>query len=125
MACDFLTISTVVDVVSPEKHRFARIAAIRVLAISRVKRRRRGHGPKILVVGRTLLGLLSLGGGAEAVDKYQTYTQDLPNPSSLSAKELPQSTRIYDRNGVLLYGKHTDGAARTVVPLSGISPHLS
>ncbi len=110
--------------VSPEKHRFARIAAIRVLAISRIKRRRRGHGPKILVVGLTLLGLLSLGGGAEAVDKYQTYTQDLPNPSSLSAKELPQSTRIYDRNGVLLYVKHTEGVVRTVVPLSGISPHL-
>lgn len=110
--------------VSPEKHRFARLAAIRVLTISRIKRRRQGHGPKILVVGLTLLGLLSLGGGAEAVDKYQTYTQDLPNPSSLSAKELPQSTRIYDRNGVLLYVKHTEGVVRTVVPLSAISPHL-
>ena len=110
--------------VSPEKHRFARLAAIRVLTISRIKRRRQGHGPKILVVGLTLMGLLSLSGGAEAVDKYQTYTQDLPNPSSLSAKELPQSTRIYDRNGVLLYVKHTDGVVRTVVPLSAISPHL-
>ena len=55
---------------SPEKHRFARLAAIRVLAISRIKRRRRGHGPKILIVAVTLLGMLSLGGGAEAVDKY-------------------------------------------------------
>jgi membrane peptidoglycan carboxypeptidase len=111
-------------VVSPEKHRFARLAAIRVLTISRIKRRRRGHGPKILIVAVTLVGLLSLGGGAEAVDKYQTYTRDLPNPNSLNPKELAQATNIYDRNGVLLYVKHTDGVVRTVVPLSAISLHL-
>ena len=109
---------------SPEKHRFARLAAIRVLTISRIKRRRRGHGPRILIVAVTLLGLLSLGGGAEAVDRYQTYTRDLPNPSSLNPKELAQATNIYDRNGVLLYVKHTDGVIRTVIPLSAISPHL-
>jgi len=110
--------------VSPEKHRFARLAAIRVLAIGRIKRRRRGRGPKILIVAVTLLGMLSLGGGAEAVDKYQTYTRDLPNPNSLNPKELAQATNIYDRNGVLLYVKHTDGVIRTVIPLSAISPHL-
>ena len=109
---------------SPEKHRFARLAAIRVLTISRIKRRRRGHGPKILIIGFTIFGLLSLGGGAEAVDKYQTYTRDLPNPGSLNPKELSQATNIYDRNGVLLYVKHTDGVVRNVVPLSAISPHL-
>jgi membrane peptidoglycan carboxypeptidase len=111
--------------VSTTKHRLARLAAIRVLTISRIKqRRRRGHGPKILIIGVTVFGLLSVGGGAEAVDKYQTYTRDLPNPSSLNAKELAQSTKIYDRNGVLLYVKHTDGVVRTVVALSAISPHL-
>jgi membrane peptidoglycan carboxypeptidase len=110
--------------VSPETHRFARLAAIRVLTISRIKRRRRGHGPRILIVAVTLLGMLSLGGGAEAVDRYQTYTRDLPNPSSLNPKELAQATNIYDRNGVLLYVKHTDGVIRTVIPLSAISPHL-
>ena len=109
---------------SPEKHRFARLAAIRVLTISRIKRRRRGHGPRILIVAVSLLGMLSLGGGAEAVDKYQTYTRDLPNPSSLNPKELAQATNIYDRNGVLLYVKHTDGVVRTVIPLSAISAHL-
>ncbi len=110
---------------SPEKHRFARLAAIRVLTISRIKRRRRdGKAAKVIVVGLTLVGLLGLGGGAEAVDKYQTYTRDLPDPSSLNAKELSQATKIYDRNGVLLYVKHTEGVVRTVVPLSAISPHL-
>ena len=110
---------------STETHRFARLAAIRVLTISRLKRRRRGQKfAKILVVGVTVVGLLGLGGGAEAVDKYQTYTRDLPDASSLSAKELAQATKIYDRNGVLLYVKHTEGVIRTVVPLSSISPHL-
>jgi len=111
--------------VSEEKHRFARRAAIRVLTITRIARRRKGGSlQRIIVVGLTVLGLLSVGGGAEAVDKYQTYTRDLPDPSSLSAKELAQATKIYDRNGVLLYVKHTDGVIRTVMPLSAISPHL-
>ena len=110
---------------SEEKHRFARRAAIRVLTITRIARRRKGGSlQRIIVVGLTVLGLLSVGGGAEAVDKYQTYTRDLPDPSSLSAKELAQATKIYDRNGVLLYVKHTDGVIRTVMPLSAISPHL-
>src|SRR5438445_11126259 len=123
MACAFLTMYTVIDAVSPEKHRFARIAAIRVLAISRIKRRRRGHGPKILIVAVTLLGMLSLGGGAEAVDKYQTYTRDLPNPNSLNPKELAQATNIYDRNGVLIYVMHTHGVIPTAIPPSATPPN--
>jgi len=96
-----------------------------VLTITRIARRRKGGSlHKIIVVGLTVLGLLSVGGGAEAVDKYQTYTRDLPDPGSLNAKELAQATKIYDRNGVLLYVKHTDGVIRTVMPLSAISPHL-
>ncbi len=31
------------------------------------------------------------------------YSRDLPTPGNLSAKDLPQSTKIYDRNGVVLY----------------------
>lgn len=110
---------------SPEKHRLARIAAIRVLSITRIKRHRRGGKlVKLLVIGTTIFGLLGVGGGAEAVDTYQSYTRDLPDPSSLNTKELAQATKIYDRNGVLLYVKHTDGVIRTVVPLAQISPYL-
>ena len=110
---------------SEDKHRFARRAALRVLTITRIARRRKaGSLHKIIIVGLTVLSLLSVGGGAEAVDKYQTYTRDLPDPGSLSAKELAQATKIYDRNGVLLYVKHTEGVIRTVMPLSAISPHL-
>lgn len=76
------------------------------------------------MVGLTLMATLSLGGGAEAYDRYQTYTRDLPDPSSLNPKELAQATKIYDRNGTLLYVKHTEGVVRTVVPLAAISTHL-
>ncbi|TMF83734.1 MAG: penicillin-binding protein [Chloroflexi bacterium] len=110
---------------SEDKHRFARRAAIRVLTVTRIARRRKaGSLHKIIIIGLTVLSLLSVGGGAEAVDKYQTYTRDLPDPGSLSAKELAQATKIYDRNGILLYVKHTEGVIRTVMPLSAISPHL-
>jgi len=78
----------------------------------------------VIVIGLTLMATLSLGGGAEAYDRYQTYTRDLPDPSSLNPKELAQATKIYDRNGTLLYVKHTEGVVRTVVPLSAISTHL-
>ncbi|MDQ6710731.1 MAG: transglycosylase domain-containing protein [Candidatus Dormibacteraeota bacterium] len=107
-----------------ERERLARRAAIRVLGIVRRARRRRGHGPKLLVIGLTIFATLGLSGGAEAYDKYQTYTRDLPDPSSLNPKELAQATRIYDRHGTLLYVKHTEGVVRTVVPLAAISPHL-
>jgi len=108
-----------------ERQRLARRAAIRVLGIARRARRRRGGGfHKVIVIGLTLMATLSLGGGAEAYDRYQTYTRDLPDPSSLNPKELAQATKIYDRNGTLLYVKHTEGVVRTVVPLSAISTHL-
>ena len=107
-----------------DRHERARRAAIRVLSVVRLSRRRRAPHHTFFVVALTLLGTLSLSGGAEAFDRYQTYTRDLPDPGSLSTKELSQATRIYDRNGGLLYVKHTEGVIRTVEPLSQISPHL-
>ncbi len=108
------------------RHALARRAALRVLTVTRIRRRRNGHGAlaKFAVVTLTVLFSMSLGGGAEAFDKYQTYTRDLPDTNSLRVRELAQSTKIYDRNGVLLYVKHTSEGIRTVVPLSAISPHL-
>ena len=103
----------------------ARRAAIRLLAAVRLARRRRGNGHQgLIVISLVLLGTLSLGSGAEAFDRYKDYTRDLPDPHSLNPSELAQATRIYDRNGVLLYVKHTEGVIRTVVPLSSISPHV-
>jgi len=110
----------------PSRHELARRAALRVLTVTRIRRRRNGHGTfaKLAVVALTVFFTMSLGGGAEAFDRYQTYTRDLPDTNSLRVRELAQSTKIYDRNGVLLYVKHTSEGIRTVVPLSAVSPHL-
>jgi 1A family penicillin-binding protein len=108
----------------PDHGERARRGLVRVLTIARRTRRRRNGRHKLIIIGLALLGTLSIGGGAEAFDRYQSYTQDLPDPKSLNARELAQSTKIYDRNGQLLYVKHTEGVIRTVIPLSAISPHL-
>ena len=46
-------------------------------------------------------------------------TRDLPSPKQLETRQLPQTTKIYDRNGKLLYNIFND-QNRTVVPLSEI-----
>ncbi len=47
------------------------------------------------------------------------YGRDLPTPEKLSASNLSESTRIYDRNGVLLYDIY-QGQDRTYVALNNI-----
>src|SRR3989344_4329876 len=50
-------------------------------------------------------------------------TRDLPSPKQLETRQLPQTTKIYDRNGKLLYNIFND-QNRTVVPLSEIPDNL-
>lgn len=50
-------------------------------------------------------------------------TRDLPSPRQLETRQLPQTTKIYDRNGKLLYNIFDD-QNRTVVPLSEIPESL-
>ncbi len=49
--------------------------------------------------------------------------RDLPTPLSLSSYEIPQTTKIYDRSGKLLYDIYTD-QNRTLVVLSEIPLNL-
>jgi len=51
------------------------------------------------------------------------YLQELPNPKELTLRQIPQTTKIYDRNGVLLYQIYAN-QNRTVVPLATIPQHL-
>lgn len=51
------------------------------------------------------------------------FTKDLPSPKQLESRQLPQTTKIFDRNGKLLYNIYTD-QNRTAVPLSEIPNHL-
>jgi penicillin-binding protein 1C len=51
------------------------------------------------------------------------FIQDLPNPHELSLRQLPQTTKIYDRNKVLLYEIYID-ENRTLVMLRDIPKTL-
>ncbi len=51
------------------------------------------------------------------------FTRDLPSPKQLENRQFPQTTKIYDRNGKLLYNIYTD-QNRTLVPLSEIPDNL-
>jgi 1A family penicillin-binding protein len=51
------------------------------------------------------------------------YSSTLPNPSVLAHGNIPASTKIFDRNGALLYEIHGE-YKRTQVALSEISPNL-
>ncbi|MBI2033013.1 MAG: penicillin-binding protein [Candidatus Levybacteria bacterium] len=54
---------------------------------------------------------------------FLIFLQDLPNPKSMSMGQIPQTTKIYDRNGTLLYQIY-GGQNRTIVPLSDIPKYL-
>lgn len=52
-----------------------------------------------------------------------TFIKSLPNPSTLANQEISQTTKIYDRNKVLLYQIYAN-QNRTNVPLSKIPNHF-
>lgn len=54
---------------------------------------------------------------------FLIFLQNLPNPKSLSIREIAQTTKIYDRNGILLYQIYAN-ENRTVVPLSLVPKDL-
>ena len=51
------------------------------------------------------------------------FLNSLPNPKQLSERQIPQTTKIYDRNGKLLYQIFAN-ENRTLVPLSSIPENL-
>ena len=87
------------------------------------KRRRRLRRGRVLSTVLALLLVAVFSGVAEAIDQYQYYTLDLPDPSSLNPYDLQQATQILDRNGKLLYLKHGN-EIRTVVNIDHIAAVL-
>ena len=51
------------------------------------------------------------------------FLEDLPSPKQLSLQQTPLTTKIYDRNGVLLYQIYAS-QNRTLVPLASIPKYL-
>jgi len=54
---------------------------------------------------------------------FYVFLNSLPNPRELSQREIPQTTKIYDRNGILLYQIYAN-ENRTLVPLNLIPKNL-
>src|SRR3989338_1764864 len=51
------------------------------------------------------------------------FTRYLPSPKQLETRQLPQTTKIYDRNGKLLFNVYTD-QNRTLIPLEEVPDNL-
>jgi len=54
---------------------------------------------------------------------FVIFIQELPSPKTLSFEQAPLTTKIYDRNGILLYQIYAN-QNRTLVPLSSIPKQL-
>lgn len=50
-------------------------------------------------------------------------TRNLPSPKQLETRQIPQTTKIYDRNGKILFNVYQD-QNRTIVPLSAVPDNL-
>ncbi len=54
---------------------------------------------------------------------FVVFLQDLPSPKMLVLGQIPQTTKIYDRNGTLLYQMYAD-QNRTIIPLREVPTYL-
>src|ERR1700704_3851243 len=70
-------------------------------------------------IGITAIGLLGTGGTIGVIDYF---AGDLPSIEALQADKLTQTSRIFDRRGILIEALYHQN--RTVVPLSKISVKL-
>jgi membrane peptidoglycan carboxypeptidase len=62
-----------------------------------------------------LLLLLLTGASAGSAYAYKYYQDQLPQLQSLANQQISQTTRIYDRNGVLLFDAYASSGRRTPV----------
>lgn len=81
------------------------------------------HLPLAHQIRYTLLGSVAVGIGVGVPLVLIIFLQDLPHPNQLTSREIPQTTKIYDRHGTLLYEIYAS-QNRTLVPLSHIPLHL-
>src|SRR4030042_5824051 len=93
--------------------------------IKQVLGRRRSRRLKLKIIsGLVTFGFISFVVLIIAVAvAFGFFARNLPSPDKLSEKNLEQSTKIYDRNGVLLYNIYGE-QNRTLVTLDKIPKDL-
>ncbi|TSA46507.1 PBP1A family penicillin-binding protein [bacterium] len=67
----------------------------------------------LLIAALALLGFIAAG------SLFAYYSFNLPDPNKLATRVVPESTKIYDRNGKLLYEIYGE-AKRTLIPLDQV-----
>lgn len=90
------------------------------------QKRYKSHWDKILITILVLVGmglLIGLGGILYFIGVYKYYSQNLPSDLTVSADLFPQTTRIFSRNGHLLY-RYIPGEERYYVKLEDMPQHL-
>ncbi len=78
--------------------------------------------PIISIAALSLFVVITLG-SIMSLAVFAFYSSKLPSPDKLTARERVLSTKIYDRNGELLYDVHGD-QNRTLVQLEDVPEHL-
>lgn len=88
-------------------------------------RSRRSNGAKLFLYSRlsTYLFFVLIIGIIFIITIFAWFSKDLPTPGKLSASNLSQSTKILDRNGIVLYDIYRK-ENRTYVDLKDISKFL-
>ncbi len=83
----------------------------------RLKKNLRQYGGTIIISG-------VLAGSIAAISLFAWAARDLPDPNNINERNVPQTTRIFDRTGkIVLYEVH-GAQKRTVVNLDQISDYL-
>lgn len=103
-----------------------RISLLELKILSRIRKlfvRKVSRFQKLKLRRRIALTVLVIGTLTAVIYVYLAIFRSLPSPKQLSQREPEVSTKIYDRNGTLLYKIYKD-ENRTIVPLSDIPPHV-
>ena len=74
-----------------------------------------------LLSGFGLLGVII--GCISVIFVFTAFSSTLPSPTELTNRPISQATKIYDRNGELLYSVYGD-KNRTLINMTAASPHL-
>ncbi|MDQ6643709.1 MAG: transglycosylase domain-containing protein, partial [Chloroflexota bacterium] len=108
----------------PRSKPWKRSHSVRVAMMMKHRRARwRQHHPKIQTIASSILIafllLLIISASSGSAYAYKYYQDQLPRLQGLANQQISQTSRIYDRNGILLYeaydNSHIGGGRRTPV----------
>ena len=98
----------------------------KAINVKKTKQKNLNTQEKLLYFMAVLSGLGLLGAIVSAITivfVFTAFSSTLPSPTRLTNRNIDQSTKIYDRNGDLLYSAF-DVKNRTLINLGDVSPFL-